>query len=205
MEWIRKQHFDHEAAERVLVDYLDALDKTNERLKWLTQSISDLVEQWHLAPLVKALQAFRGIGLLTAVIIAAEIGDLRRFAKPPKLMAYLGLVPSEHTSGTKRHQGTITKTGNGHVRRVLVEAAWAYRFRPAVRRDLRVRQVGVSQEVVDIAWAAQKRLCGRYRKMRSRNKEPQKVITAVARELSGFIWAVGQLQGPLTTAVGAAA
>jgi transposase len=200
LEWIRKQKFDHEAAERVLVDYLDAVDKANQRLDWLVQSIADLVDQWHQAPLVKALQAFRGIRLLTAATVVAELEDLRRFQKPTKLMAFSGLVPSEHSSGSSRRQGAITKTGNSHLRRVLIETSWCYRFRPTASRCLRERRVGVSKEVLAIAEAAEKRLCGRYRKMRARNKEPQKIVTAIARELLGFIWAVGQLEGPLTVA-----
>lgn len=189
LEWIRKQRFEHEASERTLVHYLETLEAANERVTWLKQSMADLVEDWHLAPLVKALQAFRGIRLITAVILAAELGDLRRFDKPTQLMAYLGLVPSEHSSGNTRRQGGITKTGNGHARRVLVESAWSYRFQPKVRPELARRQKGVSEEVKRIAWRAQQRLCGRYKRLRGRNKEANKVVVAIARELVGFIWA----------------
>ena len=131
LEWIRAQHFEHQAQERVLVDYLHAVEEAGLRVGRLTRDIEELVKTWRLAPLVKALQALRGIQLVTAVIIAAELGDLARFQTAPELMSYVGLVPSEHSSGESKRRGHITRAGNGHVRRVLVESAWAYRFRPA--------------------------------------------------------------------------
>ena len=126
------------------------------------------------------------------MIVAAELGDLRRFRTAKALMAYVGLVPSEHTTGHNPRRGRITKTGNGHVRRALVEAAWSYRFRPQRSRALREREQGVSEAVRDIAWKAQKRLCAKYRRLLGRNKSKQQTVTAVARELVGFIWAIGQ-------------
>lgn len=192
VEWIRQQQFDHEASRRVLADHLHELERCGERVASLMHSIGELVEEWHLAPLVKALQAFRGIRLLSATILVAELGDLRRFARPTQLMSYLGLTPSEQSSGQRRRQGGITKTGNGHARRVLIEASWAYRFPPKVRRELRERQLGVSPEVRGVAWTAQKRLCARYRRLMARGKTKNKTVTAIARELSAFLWSAAQ-------------
>jgi transposase len=192
LDWIRAQHFGQEAQERVLEDYLRMVEEQGDRVKRLTGSISSLVETWSLRPLVKALQSLRGVSLISAVVLAAELGDLRRFRSAPKLMAYLGLVPSEHSSGTGRHRGAITKTGNGHARRILVEAAWAYRFRPRQSRLLAERSVGVSEGVRRIAWRAQERLCAKYRRLASRGKNTQKAVAAVARELAGFVWAIAR-------------
>lgn len=192
MAWIRSQKFAEEAHQWVLVDYLETLDRATERVEELTRRIAEQVETWHLQPLVKALQAFRGIRLVTAVGIAAELGDLRRFPSAPELMSYIGGVPSERTSGGKTRRGPITRTGNQHVRWLLVEAAWHYRFKPQMSRAIRERNKGVAQGVQRIAWKAQKRLHLKYTRLRSRSKEPQCVVTAVARELAGFIWAVGQ-------------
>ena len=192
LEWIRKQHFEHNAQQRVLVDYLMAVEDATERVKKLTNDIAELVESWSLRPLVYALQALRGVQLVTAVIIAAELGDLARFRTAPEFMGYLGLVPSEHSSGQSKHRGRITRTGNGHVRRVLVEAAWTYRFRPALSVAIRKRNEGVAPAVRRIAWKAQERLHRRYCRMIGRGKNKQQTVTAIARELAGFIWDIGR-------------
>lgn len=192
LEWIHAQHFSQEAQERVLEDYLRMVQEQGERVARLTASITTLVETWSLRPLVKALQSLRGVSLITAVVLAAELGDLRRFESAPKLMAYLGLVPSEHSSGAGRRLGAITKAGNSHARRILVEAAWAYRFRPRQSRLIAERSTGVSSGVKHIAWRAQERLCAKYRRLTARGKNTQKTVTAVARELAGFVWAVGR-------------
>jgi transposase len=192
LDWARGQEFAHEAQRRVLTDYLTAVEDLGLRLEMLTKAIAELVESSSLRPLVKALQAFRGISLVSAVTIAAELGDLRRFATAPQLMGYLGLVPSEHSSGETRRRGRITRAGNGHVRRILIEAAWAYRFRAAKSRAIRERSRGVAPGVERIAWCAQQRLCNRYRRLIARGKNSKKAIAAVARELAGFIWAVGK-------------
>lgn len=142
--------------------------------------------------MVKALQSFRGIQLVTAVVVAAELGDLKRFPTAPELMAYLGLVPGEYSSGEKTKRGRITRTGNEHVRWILVESAWNYRFKPRMSHPIRKRNEGVAPGVRRIAWAAQKRLHLKYTRQRRRGKAPQNVVTSVARELAGFIWAVGQ-------------
>jgi len=192
LEWIRKQHFEHQAQQRVLADYLKSVEDATERVKKLTNDIADLVETWSLKPLVKALQALRGVQLVTAAVIAAELGDLARFKTAPELMGYLGLVPSEHSSGQSKHRGRITRTGNAHVRRVLVEAAWAYRFRPSMSVAIRKRNEGVATAVQRIAWKAQERLHRRYCRMSGRGKNKQQTVTAIARELAGFIWDIGR-------------
>ena len=154
------------------------------------QQIETLVPTWRMAPVVKALQALRGVSLIVAVTTIAELGDLTRFEHPKKLMTYLGLVPSEHSSGEKTQRGKITKTGNGHARRVLVEAAQAYSHPARITRPLLKRQEGLSQEVRDIAWKCQARLCTRFRRLMAKGKNRNAVITATARELAAFMWAI---------------
>jgi transposase len=192
MAWIRAQQFAEEAHNRVLVDYTHAVERATDRVARLDKDIAELVESWSLKPLVVALQGLRGIRLLSAVVIAAEIGSMQRFATPKKLMAYLGLVPSEHSSGESTRRGGITRTGNRHVRRILVEAAWCYRFRPATSDRLRAHNQRISSSVIAVAWKAQHRLHDRYRRLLARGKNKQQLITAVARELSAFIWDVAR-------------
>jgi len=151
---------------------------------------------WSLAPVVAALQAMRGVAFLSAVVLAAEVGDSRRFANPRQLMAWLGLVPSEHSSGSKVERGGITKAGNGRARRVLIEGAWTYRFPARLSRPLQERQEGLPKAVREIAWKAQVRLCGRYRKLMARGKRQTVVVTAVAREMAAFLWAIGRQVEP---------
>ena len=199
LEWIRAQHFEHEAQQRVLEDYLRTVEDLSERVERLTKSIMELVETWSLRPLVKALQALRGINVISATVLAAELGDLTRFESAPKLMGYLGLVPSEHSSGEGRRQGRITRAGNGHARRILVEAAWAYRFRARQSRAISERSAEVSPEVRRIAWRAQERLCAKYRKLTGRGKNKNKTTAAIARELAGFVWAIAREPAMLAT------
>lgn len=151
---------------------------------------------WSLGPVVCALQALRGMTLVAAATLVAELGDVTRFANPRQLMAYLGLVPSEHSSGSKRRLGTITKAGNGAARRMLIEAAWTYRFPARISRDLLLRQEGLPQPIRDTAWKAQIRLCGRYRTLSCSGKPANVVATEIARELAGFVWAIGNLAQP---------
>jgi transposase len=200
MEWIRYLKFDHEAHNRVLVDYVAAVENATVRLVALTKDIVDLVETWSMRPLVKALQALRGVQLLTAVTLVAEIGNFARFASAPKLMAYLGLVPSEHSSGEMTRRGRITRCGNRSVRTALVESAWNNRFRPKVSRDLKKRHDGVAPNVCAIAWKAQQRLHARYARLTGRGKNGKKTITAMARELAGFVWAIAREPELLTPA-----
>jgi transposase len=192
LDWIRMQRFDHEAQQRVLEDYLRTVEDLGARVGRHTRSIVELVESWSLKPLVKALQSLRGVNIISATVLAAELGDLARFETAPKLMGYLGLVPSESSSGETRQQGRITRAGNGYARRILVEAAWAYRFRASKSAAIRARSRGVSEEVQRIAWRAQERLCGRYRKLTARGKNKNRTVIAIARELAGFIWAIGR-------------
>jgi transposase len=192
LDWIRRQVFEHEAHHRVLVDSVQAVENATARVQRLTQDIVELVESWSLRPLVKALQALRGVQVITAVILAAELGDFTRFASAPALMAYLGLVPSEHSSGERKKRGRITRTGNGHVRRILVESAWSYRYRPAMSGAIRKRNEGVAPAVQAIAWKAQHRLHGRYQKLLGRGKNKQQTVTALARELAGFVWSIAR-------------
>lgn len=153
--------------------------------------------QWRWRPVVNALQACRGIQLIHAIRIVAELGDLSRFSHPHQLMGYLGLIPSEDSSGEHRHQGAITKAGNSSARRALVEAAWAYRNTAAVRPIIARRQTGLPQIAVDIAWKAQLRLCARFRKLAARGLNRNKIVVAIARELAGFVWAIARQVKPL--------
>jgi transposase len=190
--WIADLSFPSVAQQVTLQEYRDAIDETEGRVARLTAQLRDLVPQWRWAPLVDALQALRGVSFVTAVGLVAEVGDLRRFDRPRTLMAYLGLVPSEHSSGATVHRGTLTKTGNAHARHLLAEAAWAYQGRPRVGRELLDRQEKLAPPVRAIAWKAQLRLTGRFRRLVARGKPKPKVATAVARELIGFVWAIGQ-------------
>ena len=194
LTWIRAQQFEHEAHHRVLVDYVRAVEEAGARVERLDKDIAELVGSWSMKPLVVALQGLRGIKLLSAVVIVAELGDLTRFATPSQLMAYLGLVPSEHSSGESTKRGGITRTGNTHARRILVESAWAYRFQPGRSKAYRKRNEPLSASVQAITWKAQHRLHDRYARMLARGKNKQQTVTAVARELAGFVWSVARQQ-----------
>jgi transposase len=192
--WVRKEvQFAALAQQAVLSDYLAEVDHARERIRRLEQAIDEAVcaAPPAMREVITALQALRGIAKVSAVTIVAEVGQLSRFARPQQLMGYSGAVPREESSGSRIHRGAITKTGNAHLRRIIVEAAWAYRHRPAVMGALRLRQQGLGAEVKEIAWKAQHRLHGRYRKLVGKGKNKQQVVTAIARELLGFIWAIG--------------
>src|SRR5699024_5728316 len=156
----------------------------------LAEHMRHALADWSLRPVVEALMALRGISLVAAMTLLSELGDITRFDSPAQLMAYLGLVPSEHSSGGSKRQGGITKTGNSHARRILVESAWAYRFPARKSKVIQRRAEQTSHEVQAIAWQAQKRLCGRYRHLIQAGKNTPVATTAVARELAGFIWAI---------------
>lgn len=190
--WIAERKMGHPAQQVALQEYVHAAKACGEQVARLTAQIHQLLEQWRWAPLVKALQAMRGVSVVVAVTTIAELGDLSRFEHPRKLMGYLGLVPSEHSSGERRRRGGITKTGNGHVRRVLVEAAQAYRLPARISRALFERQQGVSPEVRKISWEAQLRLCTRYQRLVRSGKPVNLVVTAIAREIAAFMWAIGR-------------
>ena len=187
--WLRAQTWPLPALDQTHGAYLRAVDEAVARLRAVEQDLRGLLTLAPLQSRVERLRCFRGIDDLTALTIAAELGDARRFATAPRTMAFVGLVPSEHSSGTKHARGAITKTGNAHLRRVLVEAAWHYRHRPFVGAALRRRQHGAPAAIVAQAWTAQQRLHRRYHRLAGRGKPNQQVITAVARELTGFVWA----------------
>ena len=203
LAWIKSLQFKHPAQQTVLLDYLHEVEHVAGRLTRLEAAITDAVAQVPpaMTALIRALQALRGVATVTAVTIVAEVGDLTRFPNPRPLMAYGGLVPSERTSGPHRRQGGITKTGNAHLRRVVVEAAWADRHGPAVRAPLRARHADLDPAILEIAWKAQHRLHHRYRQMTGRGKPHNQVITAVGRELLGFIWAIAHQVDPQRAAV----
>jgi transposase len=190
--WLCELRFEHPAEHLVLAEYRQAILDAEARLERLTGQVTELVPSWSMAPVVAAYQAARGVACLAAVTFAAEIGDVRRFDSPRQLMAYLGLVPSESSTGEKVRRGGITKAGNGRARRVLIEGAWTYRFPARVSRPLQERQVGLPKAVCDIAWKAQLRLCGRYRKLAARGKRQGVVTAAIAREMAAFLWAIGR-------------
>ncbi len=193
MAWVRQVHFTQLAREATMLDYLHEVDHMGERVKRLEQSITEAVKLATPAvqEVVKGLQALRGIAEISAVTIVAELGELSRFQSARQLMGYSGAVPSEDSSGKRTRRGSITKTGNAHLRRIVVEAAWSYRYRPAIGPRLRKRQEGVPEPVKEIAWKAQIRLHKRYTKLAAAGKDQRKIITAVGRELLGFIWAIG--------------
>jgi transposase len=180
------------AQQTVFQEYLRAINEITQRLERLEADLEDQVRGWRFHPVVEAIQALRGVSWTVAVTLIAELGDLSRFDNPRQLMAYLGLVPSEHTTGEQRRLGPITKAGNLHARRVLVEGAWAYRFPARVSPLIQKRQQHLPKVIQDTAWKAQVRLCKRYRAMVARGKNPNVVITAVARELAAFVWAIAR-------------
>jgi transposase len=190
--WLAGQNFQQEAHRIVFQDYVEAVWSAQDRRDQLEARIAAMLPGWSMAPLVEALRALRGLDLISAVTFVAAIGDLGRFATPRQLMAYLGLVPSEQSSGERVRRGGITKTGNREARRMLVEAAWSYRY-PARVSMGKTDVVSCQPKAIrDIAWKAQVRLCARYRKLAAGSKKPTVVVAAIARELSGFVWAIGQ-------------
>ena len=190
--WLTTVRFDHPAQQLVLQDYIHAVADGEARVECLTGQIEGLVPQWSMAPVVEALQAMRGVAFVVAVTVVAEVGDFSRFASPRQLMAYLGLVPSEHSSGASVRRGGITKAGNALARRALIEGAWTYRMQARVSRKLHDRIEGLPQAIRDIAWKAQVRLCARYRRLAAAGKAKVVVTTAIAREMVGFLWAIAR-------------
>lgn len=191
-KWLATQTFEQEAHRIVFQDYVESVWTATERRDALTARIAAMIPEWSLGPLVESLRGLRGMEMVSAATFVAAIGDIRRFESPQRLMSYLGLVPSEHSSGERKYRGRITKTGNREARRMLIEAAWSYQYPARVGRDKAQILVKQPKPVRDIAWKAQTRLCARYQKMRKRGKKSTVAIAAIARELSGFIWAIGQ-------------
>ena len=193
MAWVRRLRFEQAAQESTRLDYLHEVEHMAERVVRLEKAIAEAVKlaSPEIQEVVKDLQALRGIAQISAVTIAAELGNITRFENARQLMGYSGAVPSEDSSGKRTQRGSITKTGNAHLRRIAVEAAWSYRLRPGVGPALRKRQEGVPEELKEIAWKAQNRLHKRYSRLAAAGKDQRKIITAVGRELLGFIWAIG--------------
>jgi transposase len=193
MMWVRQLRYEQAAQEWTRLDLLHEVEHMAERVERLEEAIREAVK---LAParmqeVIRGLQALRGIAEISAVTVVAELGQISRFEGARQLMGYSGAVPSEESSGKRQQRGSITKTGNAHLRRIAIEAAWSYRLRPGVGPALRKRQEGVAEEIKEIAWKAQHRLHKRYSRLAAAGKDQRKIITAVGRELLGFIWAIG--------------
>jgi transposase len=191
--WVKTLHFEHPAQEAAFLDYVHELEHACERIARLERAIEQAIEAAppDMRALIHGLQALRGVSSLTAATLVAEVGPPSRFPRPKQLMGYSGMVSSENSTGESIRRGAITKTGNAHLRRVIGEAAWAYQRRPSMYRALEKRQAGLSEEVKEIAWKAQHRLCGKYRRLVAKGKPHQKAVVAVGRELLGFVWAIG--------------
>jgi transposase len=195
--WLAGQSFAHPAQQIVFQDAIEAIEEALARLRRLEQQLVAIVPSWSMAPVVEAYQAMRGASFLVAVTVAAEIGDLRRFDHPRQLMAFLGLVPRERSTGGTVRRAGLTLAGNRRARRVLVEAAWSYRHPARVSETLRARLEGLPKPVRDIAWKAQIRLCARYRRLSAAGKKLPVVIAAIAREMAAFLWAIAHQVAPV--------
>ena len=195
--WLAGQSFAHPAQQIVFQDAIEAIDEALARLRRLEQQLVAIVPSWSMAAVVEAYQAMRGASFLVALTIAAEIGDLRRFDTPRQLMAFLGLVPRERSTGAMVRRAGLTLAGNRRARRVLVEAAWSYRHPARVSETLRPRLEGLPKPVRDIAWKAQIRLCARYRRLSAAGKKLPVVIAAIAREMAAFLWAIARQVAPV--------
>ena len=192
LRWLAEVVCATPAQQIVFQEYVRAVHEHTARLQRLVQELQEQVTSWRLHPVVEALEALRGVQFTVAVTIVAELGDLTRFENPRQLMKYLGLIPSEYSSGERRRQGSITKAGNTHARRALVEGAWAYRYPAKVSRHIQLRLEQQPKPIQDISWKAQVRLCKRYRRLIARGKHANQVVVAIARELAGFIWAIAK-------------
>jgi transposase len=190
--WLATIKMPHPAQQIMLQEYIHNVEESTQRVHRLTEQILQLIPDWRMHPLAGALQALRGVAPVGAATVVAEIGPLDRFQSPRQLMAYLGLVPSENSSGGSIRRGAITKTGNGHARRALIEAAQAYSHPARISRAILKRQEALSEPIRQIAWKAQLRLCARFRRLTARGKSRNRAVTAIARELSGFMWAIAK-------------
>jgi transposase len=190
--YLAEVRFEHCAQDIAYAEYRSAVREAHERAERITAALREQVASWRWRGVVSALMALRGVEFVAAVTLIAELGDLARFAHPRRLMSYLGLVPSEYSTGESRVQGKITQTGNGHARRILIESAWAYRLPARMSRELLVRNEGQPKAVRDIAWRAQLRLCSRFRRLQARGLHQNKTCAAIARELAGFIWDIAR-------------
>ncbi len=188
--WLADISMPHPAQQVTLQEYIDTVKMCGERVDRLTEQIRQLSGQGRLKEFIQAVQSMRGVSLIVAATLAAEIGDFSRFEHPEHMMAYLGLIPSESSREEKQRKGSITKSGNGQARKVLVEAAEAYRLPARKSRAIQKRQEGIPRQICDISWKAQLRLCGRYQRMTGKGKNANVTKTAIARELAGFVWAI---------------
>jgi transposase len=195
--WLGTLNFGLSGAQKAFTEYWQAVTSADERVARLTDALAHSIEGWRFESVVLALQALRGIDQISAIGLVAEIGDIGRFAHPRQLMGYLGLVPSEHSSGERVARGSITKTGNAHARRLLTEAAWSYRFQARIGYRAQRRAESLPQAIRDLAWKAQLRLTGRFARLRARGVQINKVCVAVARELAGFVWAIASTRTKL--------
>ena len=193
MAWVRQLRYEQAAQEWTRLDLLHEVEHMAERVRRLEQAITEAVKlaSPQMQEVIRGLQALRGVAEISAVTIVAELGNISRFESARQLMGYSGTVPSENSSGKRQQRGSITKTGNAHLRRIAIEAAWSYRLRPAIGPGLRKRQEGVPDGIKEIAWKAQIRLSRRYARLAAAGKDQRKIVTAVGRELLGFIWAIG--------------
>jgi transposase len=196
LRWLAQQKFDHPAQQIVFQDAVDAIDDAAARLRRLDEQVAAIVPSWSMAPVVAAYQAMRGVSFVVAVTFVAEIGDLRRFDNPRQLMAFLGLVPSERSTGERVRRAGLTLAGNKRARRVLIEGAWSYRYPARVSQTLQARLEGLPKAVREIAWKAQIRLCARYRRLTAAGKKLPVVIAAIAREMAAFLWAIARHVAP---------
>jgi transposase len=192
LRWLAEVVCPTPAQQIVFQEYVRAVSEHTERLQRLEAELQTQVQTWRWLPVVEAIQALRGVQFTVAVTLIAELGDLTRFANPRQLMSYLGLRPSEHSTGEHRRQGAITKTGNSHARRALIEGAWAYRYPAKVSRHLQLRLEKVPKVIQDLSWKAQVRLCKRYRRLMARGKNANQVVVAIAREMAAFVWAIAR-------------
>lgn len=190
--WLADFTFPLECSQLAFQEHRRALEDRFTQCARLEQMLREAAPRWRFYPVIEALQALRGVAFTVAVGLVAEVGDLSRFDNPRQLMAWFGLVPSEYTSSTKVRRGGITRCGNGYARRLIVEAAWAYRYKPQVSRIIEKRHAGLPKPIVDRAWDAQLRLCKRFRKLSARGKHHNVALVAVARELTGFIWDIAR-------------
>lgn len=190
LRWLAEIKLPHPTSQIAYQEYLDSVTEAASREDRLMKEVNKHVRKWRLWPAVEALMALKGVAMITACTIISELGDLSRFEHPKKLMSYLGLTPSESSSGDRVKRGSITKTGNARVRRVLIEAAWNYRFNPKVNKDIQRRQEHLPLKIRSIAWEAQLRLTHRYKTMLNKDKVKNVIVVSIARELSAFIWSI---------------
>lgn len=192
MRWLTEIILPHPAQQFVIQEMIQTIAERTARVERLDNELTYQIQSWRYYPVVKAIQALRGVRLLVAAGVVSELGDLTRFDQPRKLMSYVGLTPSEHSSGGKRKLGAITKCGNGRARRLLIESAHSYRYPARISTEMQKRQEGLPKNIIDIAWRAQQRLCRRYQRLLRKGKNYNVVTTAIAREIIAYIWAISR-------------